>query len=288
MIDIRKLLEAGHAALAASRDPGDPAAYRVGSSGAVCTDGQIRGVCPRVAVLRNLGIEEQPDLGTRIMWSNGEASEWNWDRVLTAAGAEFDMQREVTWMIDDIKVTGHPDLIIKQEGQEYGVELKSVFSYNTAASVFLDDRPKNENVIQALAYSTALGLPWSLVYTNPSYWKVPFYDKKKTDLKSIPPFYRIYELQWSEAGTAQYRSEGGEWVDTLITQDSIRQYYQLLNEMQAQQELGPRPTAHYIDGTDEKWGGSACTFCPFAKACDHWDNNKDYGAWIELCKTATE
>lgn len=287
-INIRKMLEDGHANRAANRDPGDPNAYRVGSSGAVCTDGQIRGVCPRVALLRSLGVEEKPSLATRNMWLHGEASEWVWEQVLTAAGVEFDMQREVTWMIGDIKVTGHPDLVVKQEGQEYGIELKGVFSYNTASAVFLDNRPKNENVIQALAYSLALNLPWSLVYTSPSYWSVPFWDKKKTTLKSLPPFYKIFDLRWDENDAAQYKSEDGEWVTTLVTKEGIREYYQLLHEMKTKKELGPRPTAHYIDGTEEKWGGDACTFCPFKKACDHWDSNKDYDVWLEMCKAAVE
>ena len=285
MIDIRSILVAGRDALRKQHD--DKSAgnnnYRVGSSGAVCSDGEIRGICPRIALLRRLGIEEPPSLGTQVMWGHGEASEWDWERVLTASGAEFDMQRDISWDIDGHTVTGHPDVIVKQDGQEYGIELKGVFSYNTAAMVLLDKRPKNENIVQSLCYSLATGLPWYLVYTSPSFWKVPFYDKKKTELKSLPPFYQIFTLEWRD-DTAWYKHEDGEWTKTLITKESLRDYYRMLAEMEQTKKLGPRPTAGYVDGTDPKFGNDACFFCPMKDACDRFDMNGRYDEWLDMTK----
>lgn len=286
MIDIRKILLAGRQELRRQHDEKNEGNtnYRIGSSGAICKDNQIRGVCLRIALLRQLKLEEQPSLGTQIMWAAGETNEMDWERVLTAAGVQFDMQRDIVWEIaPGVTVSGHPDVIIKDGDQEYGVELKGIFSYNTAASVYLDKRPKCSNVIQAMAYSAATGLPWMLAYTSPSYWKVPFYDKKRTDLKSLPPFYQLFTLEWRD-DTVWYKHEDGEWVETLVTRQGIEDYYKMLAEMQQTKKLGPRPTAHYIDGTDEKWGGDACVFCPFASACTAYDGSRDYDAWLGMVK----
>lgn len=287
-IDIRQLLIKGRETLGKQHETESQANpnYRVGSSGAVCKDNQIRGVCPRIAMLRQMKIEEKPSLGTRVMWGAGVALEDDWAKVLTASGAKFDMQRDIVWEIaEGITVTGHPDVIIEQDGQEYGLELKGCFSYNTAAMVYLEHRPKSENIVQALCYGLATGLPWYLVYTSPSFWKVPFYDKKKTDLKSLPPFYQIFTLEW-RGDTAWYKhEEETEWVETLVTKQGIEDYYRLLHEMQQKKVLGPRPTAEYVNGDTPQFGNDACFFCPLKEACDALDlGMADFDVWLNMVK----
>jgi len=286
-MNLRTILEAGHKAQSeakAAKEVEKRGKLRVGSAGAVCSDGEIRGTCHRVALLRKLGIEETPGLHTRIMWGIGEVSEINAERVLTAAGLTVDMQQSLKLPVGDEFVHGTPDVITEIEGQKYGIELKSIFSYNTAALVYLDRKPKNENLIQALTYGMAANLPWMLVYTNPNYFSVPFYDKKKTQLKSLIPFYAIFYTKWVN-DVAYYRHEDEpEWTETFITKDGIQDYFLMVSEMEQKKELGPRYVDSYVNGDPSKWG-DACKFCPFSAACNDWDNNKNFDDWIDNCKS---
>jgi hypothetical protein len=282
-MDLRAILEAGHAAQAAAKaevEKDKRGTLRVGSVGAVCTDNQIRGVCHRVALLRKLGVEEEAGLGTRIMWAAGEVSEISMERVLTAAGHTVDMQYPVTLEVTpEIKVSGHPDVIV--DGK-FGLELKGVFGYSTAALVYLDHKPKNENLIQAATYSMAAGLPWALVYTSPSYWSVPFYDKKKTELKSLPPFYAVFYLEWRDQELWYRHEDETEWVKTLVTKQGIKDFYVLVSEMDTAKELGPRVVDSYLNGDPSKWN-DPCKFCPWSSACDKYDMDKDFDTWLQTC-----
>lgn len=287
-MNLRKLLEAGHEAQGAAKaikEKENAGKLRIGSVGAVCADGEIRGVCHRVALLRKLGIEEKAGLHTKIMWNSGELSEINIERLLTAAGLTPTTQDSVTLPVtEEVSVSGHPDMLVEVEGVKYGIELKAIFSYNTASLVYLDKKPKNENLIQAAAYSMAADRPWILLYTNPNYFSVPFYDKKKTQEKSLKPFYAIFYLRW-ENDFLWYRHEDEEWTETVVTKEGIREYYQLVSEMEVQEDLGPRVVDSYVNGDKSKYG-DPCKFCFASAACNDWDNNKNFADWKENCKSA--
>lgn len=287
-MNLRELLVKGHEAQGiakAEKEEANRGKLRIGSVGAICTDNEIRGVCHRIALLRKLGIEEKAGLHTKVMWNHGETSEINVERVLTAAGLTPSTQDAVTLAVtDEISVTGHPDMLVEVEGVKYGIELKAIFSYNTAALVYLDKKPKNENLIQAATYSMAADRPWILLYSNPNYLSVPFYDKKKTQEKSLKPFYAIFYLEW-RGETLWYRHEDEQWTETLVSRQGILDYYGLVAEMETKQDLGPRVVDSYVNGDPSKWG-DACKFCVFSSACGDWDNNKNYPDWIENCKSA--
>lgn len=282
-MNLRAIIEAGHvtqAAAKAEKEKEKAGLLRIGSAGAVCSDGQLRGVCPRIALLRRKGIEKQAGLHTRIMWNHGETSEINAQQVIAASGIASVLEPlKVVLNVGSAEVHGSPDLAIDFEGKTFGVELKCVFSANTAILVSLDRKPKNENLIQALAYQQATGLPWVLMYSNPNYFK-GYHNKKYV---SIEPFYSIFYLKW-EDGVAYYRHEfEDEWVKTLITEQSVADFYNLVDEMDRTKDLPPPPTGHYVDGTAAKYP-DPCGLCDFRAACADWDMNQDYDRWLEKCK----
>lgn len=290
MIDIRSILVAGHNALAAEKGAIEQASSghpRVGSSGCVGTDADVYGTCQRKALARSLGIELPQSLATDVMWKAGEANEWHWDRILSR-GLPADLKQlprpYVEAVIEGVplSVLGHPDVVLGDaDGKPVlGLELKGIYGATTAISVFFEHTPKNENLIQAAAYSHFMKLPWVLCYTSASYVPTGF-DKKKYGVSSIKPFYRIFYMEWRD-DVLWYRDETQiAWVKTVVTSKGIEDYYKLLVEMQQSQDLGPRPSSHYVNGEPHKWGReSMCGLCEFKSACDAYDGDKDYGEWL--------
>jgi hypothetical protein len=295
-MDIRKLLEAGHAALAADKAESEKSKAghpRVGSAGIVVGD-EVFGTCHRKTLARSLGIEGKPELYTDIMWKAGEANEWHWERILGKAGANITKpdQSAVRRQIEGVPLDllGTPDVVLVDDGStagRFGLELKGIFGYSTAALVYFECTPKNDNLIQAATYSWALGLPWALCYTSSTYMPVNFYDQKKYGgIKSIKPFYRIFYMEWRDE-TLWYRDETQQdWVRTNITPKAIQDYYRLIEVMKAGQDLGPRVTTNYVNGKDDKWGPhGACGLCELARACDKYELDYDYAGWVQHIKT---
>lgn len=294
MIDVRKLLEAGHAAQAAAKAEKEKALAghpRIGSVGAVTADGKVYGVCHRKALARSLGVEEAVETPTRIMWQNGQAFEDMWTELLEASGTPLWVQRhdeqEVRAKIPGVvlEVLGHPDIVLSEVGPPLmpvlGIEHKGVFSYGTASLVWFENRPKNENLIQAAAYSHFLNLPYELWYTSASYFSIPIYDKKKYGGGSIAPFYRGFKVEW-RGDELWYTPEVGDSVKTPVTWQGIEDYFRLVHtDMQKDRELGPRVSSDYLDGTPNKWGAdSDCKFCCFAPACAEYETEPDFSKWL--------
>lgn len=244
------------------------------------------GTCSRKALLRALGVDKQVELHTDIMFkAGGEANEWHWERLLKEAGVDFIRGNDtpVTLRVRglEVPVSGRPDIILMENKVPSRVlELKGVFSFNTAALV-TKGRPKNDNLLQAAAYSLALEVPADLCYTSASFVNVPGYAMKEYG-KSLKPFYKVFNLEWGE--TLRYKdTEGGEWVDTKVTKESIYDYYRLVDEMRRERTLGPRVSADYLDGTPHKFGEAAdCKYCDFSHACERYDSNQDFNEWLQL------
>ena len=300
MLDIRQLLKAGHTALAKehAESSADKAGHpRVGSSGIVAADGEVYGTCHRKALARSLSIESPQTLGTDIMWKAGEANEWHWERVLGRGYKDGIVLRHsdvpVRASIPGVKleVLGHPDNVLADMNRKpiMGLELKGLFGDSTVVSVNFEGVPKNENLIQAATYSYFLQIPYALCYTRASWTTLNFYDQKKYGVKSVPPFYRLFYMEWRD-DVLWYRDERKEeWVKTLITPQAITDYYRLVEEMKEKRELGPRVTTNYVHGKPDRWGPhGACGLCEFKSACDAYDKNQDYSEWLESITALTK
>ncbi len=292
-MDIRKLLKAGHAALSAEHNSAsaDKAGHpRIGSAGIVTPEGEVYGTCHRKALARSLGIEAPQDLSTDIMWKAGESNEWHWERILGRGYTEGKILKHSDVPVRasipgvPLDVLGHPDVILGDVvgNPIMGLELKGIFGSSTAVSVELEGVPKNDNLIQAAAYSYFLQLPYALCYTSSAWVPVHVFDQKKYGLKNILPFYRIFYMEWRD-DVLHYRDERSDiWVKTIITPQGIQDYYRLIEEMKAKKVLGPRPITNYVHGGKDKWGpNGSCGLCEFKVACGFYDVTSDYDDWID-------
>lgn len=297
-MNLRKLLEDGHANLAAAKDEAEQenkGSYRIGTSGCVA-DGEVYGTCHRKALARALGKESYPGTGTAIMWAAGERLEDTLTMVLEASGYKGKVLRHADVLVKaeagGKPLMGHPDIVLADESGKpiLGIESKGVFGTTTAVSAFLERRPKNANLIQAAAYSLFLGIPYVLLYTNPSWFKPHFSEQKKYGVSNIKPFYSLFFIEWRDDRVWYRHESSDEWVSTGVTRQGIMDYYQLVTEMQVKRELGPRVSSDYVNGEANKWGAEGdCKFCEHNKACERFDIDGDYDNWINsLDNTGTE
>jgi hypothetical protein len=295
MLNVRKLLEAGYEALAkahAEKEKKVKGHPRVGSIGCVA-NGEVYGVCHRIAHARQLGLEVPPEQHTEIMWKAGEAVEHTWQRLLEASGFKGTVlsQDEVNHKIEGVPlaVLGHPDLKLLEDesGEQLGIELKGIFGSSTAVQVFFECRPKNENLIQSAAYAYFLGIPYELWYTSSSWISLAPWDKKTYGVSNIKPFHRGFKLEWRDDVLFYKDETQEEWVETCVSVEGILEYYRLVEEMKTG-DLGPRVNATYINGKPNKWGEQAnCGLCEFKASCDQYDGDKDYQAWLDSIRLLT-
>ena len=287
-MDLMRILADGHAALDAAKTASEKekvGTLRAGSAGAVVGD-KVYGECHRKALARHLGVDGERDLPTKLMFAAGETNEDSWMKVLAAGYAGGIIKREseipVTFEVDGVKVTGRPDIVLCDASgtPEFGIELKGIFSVNTARDVGLVGKPKIENLIQAAVYMRELNVPYALAYTSRCYWKLDFNDRRKfpeAKYGTVRHFYKVFYMRW-QGEVLEYRAEDqNDWTATPVTKQSLTDYYKLIVEMKATKQLGPRPATTDFEGGEAKWGGP-CTYCDFKKSCDQHET--DYDQWL--------
>ena len=286
-MDIRKLLTKGQAAqnaVHAAKEVTKRGNLRGGSTGCVGTDGKIYGECHRVALARSLGVDKAVDDERHIMFDAGMRAEDSWADKLAAAGAVFKREEEipVVMEIGGKKVTGRPDIVLGHYDDatfvaDYGLELKGIYSASSAVRVAYEGIPDPKHLAQAGFYSLALGVDYSICYTNPSVIEVPYWAQKKFGAaKKIQPFYRIFSMTWKD-DTLLYKDEDTtDWIETVYTKQGIKDFFALVGELESTKTLGPRPEGGYATGT--KLPYDKCQYCPFSKSCDNHEDN--YDAWL--------
>jgi hypothetical protein len=314
-VNIRKLLEQGQAkqdADHAEQELLKAGNLRGGSAGVVGTDGKIYGECHRLALARLLGADKDHDSNRAIMFDAGRQAEESWAAKLIAAGATILREDEIPikWQVPgtDRFVTGRPDIVIgtseireigalaetgpgewtadtvEEFTPNFGLELKGIYSASSAVRVELEGIPDPKHLAQAGFYSMALDVPYAICYTNPSVVEIPYWAQKRFPGrgKKLQPFYRIFYLRWNESDQLEYRDEqNDEWVQTVYTKQGIADYYSLIVEMEAKQELGPRPEGGYADGRPMPF--EKCNYCPLKAACDKHEDS--YADWLAAIRT---
>lgn len=318
---------------------------RAGNAGAFVA-GEIYGKCHRLSLLRYLGVQAEADTNRALMFQAGRTNEDSWIEVLKAGWDGPILQEEeipVSWETKaGTKVTGRPDIVLcKEEPDSFivdqafrdsfsemdphrpnigdviealpkkvpvkGLELKLVSSFWTMITVLTAKEPKVEHVIQAIHYSSQLGIPFELWYTSRVDWAISGWTNKfftaaakwvasalgynpvlfgKKGPKKVMPFYQGFELD-VDADLVYYRPVGTEgWIATTITVQGIRDYYELIDDMRINQHTGPRPSGKKLDGRwQEGWHPCDPEYCPFSATCDKWE--KDYPNWVAEAKKIT-
>lgn len=300
-LDIVKVLTDGQNVQANQRTL-SPGIVRGGSAGALI-DGQVFGNCHRKSWLRYNGIETPLETTIELMTNQGEKNEDIWLEELRDGLPEHLEVRDqdsvecvwsFPWKVGRkyAKGSGSVDLSIWEKETNTpvrGLELKNLSSVSTVKSVHYELQPKTDHLIQAANYSLRMGdqylggkpLPYQLVYSNRSIWHIfAMSEKVKAAVldkgwdvewrwgkpMSVKPFHRVYNLDWDVDGTLRYWTPGLEsWVSTKITRESIDNYYEVVSsKIDAQNNLGPRPSANHVDGSKSY---SPCNYCDFSEIC---------------------
>lgn len=295
-LDMERLLLLAEARIR-ERDKAERAAdvgtgLRGGNSGCVTDAGEILGKCPRLTLLRYLGIEEdKADTSTTIMFAGGRLNEVYWENLLKEVtdilADEYQVGQTlvepkglVSWSVTDgdgkeYPVTGTPDLVFSALDNTplAGGELKKVSSRFRANRVAVKGQIDSGHFIQAAHYSWALGkIPWVISYTS--------FDSHDTYGKpvKIPPQRWHFYLSW-DGDTACYTYQG-ETFRTSVTGEGIRNYYTLVAEMLRTKQLGPRPGNTHVSGEGEDF--PHCSNCWLKDFCDNYEH--DYETWLSRVK----
>lgn len=279
---------------------------RAGNSGIQFTDGDFAASCPRIAHLRQLGIEvEIPDDSTLIMFQVGTANEQLVydDLVHTSVPGEVILRETeipIEWFTSNgTKVTGRPDMVIcinkpDVEGTAKpvpvtGLELKSVASVWTTRSVLIEGEPKLAHLAQAGHYSWKLGrIPFKLIYKQYAIQSIPMFGMKyfpkegqpgsehceydpKGQPKSVRPFEVVYDLEFNgttlEGETMlRFRLEGTTQWTDTVV--TIESIERYYEFISRMPETGNLGTVPLtMNYLGEEKGYSNCNYCPLAKVC---------------------
>jgi hypothetical protein len=276
----------------------------------------VFGACHRKALARFLGHETPVNPDSQIFFDAGIANEYIWEvrfRQALAHNPEYkDLQIKleeecpVVWhTADGVPVTGRPDLMLWTKGDDptpvVGYELKNIGAVKSAVSKYVEDKPAIDNLVQAAHYSLEHDCPFVLVYSYRGrgfvgglgawiarkHGKVhmlkehpqnPYPSgKARPSEYSIEPYtIKEFRLGW-ENGNLYYLKENDERVDTPITADGIRRYYNAITEMRDNKDLFVRVSRLQLDGTPMPW--DPCMNCELKEACDQFEN--DYDSWLD-------
>lgn len=280
--------------------------WRVGSGGVFATiegKDQVIGTCPRKAIARSMGIEEDIEQDKFHMFAAGIANEDVFcDRLGKCLPAGYVLKREeeipISWTTKaGTVVSGRPDVVVcTTEGTPVvGVELKMVCSLWTARDVAFLHTPKSSAVIQAAHYADKLDVPYELWYTSPVNFTVPdwasrknFFDmtspylelNEKGNIKHVRPFQVGYDITFN-GGACYYAVKGeSEWRPTIITKQNSAKFFDLLDSLVSMKRLGPRPSTYDCYG--EKQTFDPCSYCSFVGACDKYEASWD--AWFSAVR----
>ena len=164
-----------------------------------------------------------------------------------------------------------------------------------SVSHFMGGTPKAEPAVQSAHYSWQHNLPWVLAYISRSYWPLFMYGDARftadhrcilwneTGTKRLVagPFMTLYDCVWETP--EQFTIEG---QDTVLTQASIKRYYEYLAEC-FEKKIVPAPSGlgsfDIFGGKVPKKDNRSEQYYDFAEA-DH----SSFDSWVADCKVIAE
>lgn len=295
-------------------EAGKAGTLRAGNTGVMTGKGEVVGACHRKTYLRMKGISgyDPVTFSKSLMFSAGVNNEDLWVEILEAAQEQgLVIRREadipIKWDCDGIEVTGRPDVVLGTETDSVftpsiGLELKLVSSLWTARDVLFKGKPKVVHLMQAGHYAYQLGIPFELWYSCRTNFAITDYSEsrffasknfpkqgqtlskycsynEKGQILNIEPFIHGYQIRWNNKEQLEYRAVNEEkWVQTFITWNGIRSYYEYIARMEKDDTLGPRPTNKEADGTDGGFDLCDARYCPLSYVCDNHES-RGLKAW---------
>lgn len=219
--------------------------------------------CPRFAVGRMLGIEQQR-MDFNPVFRLGHIFEENF------CGTNGEREVEVVHEFDNITFMGHADFVTLNRVYE----LKSVSSINVERDLRLRHKYKFANLVQLVTYMMFLDkTEGRLVYGDytgvVTYDKLKFYTEEEVNaLANYDPVY--YEFDVEIRNDTEVFVEGIKTLDTT----SIIRYIHNIARVFHSGELPPHPAQ-----ADDK-GADVCFFCPYKDLC--WDDSSSINSRDEF------
>lgn len=228
--------------------------------------------CPRVALLRRIGIQPKPDVTSILSWAYGRAWEEQvklfLDNAVDSGFAhiEYCEEEDAQVTVEDngeVYFSLRPDLLIKYMGEIAIVEIKSAQSGGTAAQVFQQEQPKLGAVLQwataSMLHKAKTG--WTL------YGMMHFTDNYDYSTKQRSKFKPCFKTHFCEIKNETVFVNGKE---TLVEIDSIITGLHMLIEFYKMKQMPPmRPVQSDIFGKRFKY--DLCQYCDFSSVCLQFD-----------------
>lgn len=285
---------------------------RAGNSGTLLADGTTLGKCPRLSLLRALGVDYQIALNKQPMLAGGVANEDILSAELALSWNGLIKREEeipIRWeAYPNIFVTGRPDVVLcDKEGKPVqGVECKAPSSMWTAIAVHLKRIPKSDHLIQAAHYSMILDIPFTLLYTSRVNWALQgnqgskdepwktwkgveytVYNDKKTGQPAVrtvtlSPFDAAYELKWEGNDLYVKHFMDKDFTKTLISKDGIHNYYAYVGSCMANRTIPTRPSKVNVFGKIE-YNPCDKKYCPYTDICESGDK-EGFDSWLDRAK----
>lgn len=307
MLDYMALLKEGREVQRKAHEEGEKKKLgnlRGGSVGILLEDDTL-GTCHRVAHLRQIGIQTPSEPETHNMFALGRSNEDIISQELLDAGVKIKRESEipVTVELDDgTKITGSPDIVIMDDSGSTPIcvlELKSASARGSSVGYHYKLKPKNVHLMQLGFYMLGLGVDdGKLHYCSRVKWNIP--KKMPSSVQEvmrkgwdaveqyggcqIQPFDRVYDVWFDDDGLLNWSTpdKGGKLKSktTVISADTIMDYYEYVNSIKETKELGNRPL---------KDGYSACDYCKLNVQCDRYEEeHNSYDVWLDEVKLEIE
>jgi hypothetical protein len=287
--------------------------YRGGSSGCLTADGKYIGTCPRLAMLRYLGAQEDHDFGTHMIFESGIGHENYVIKLLlgnpkVAKIEVFELDSyilepdpRITLLPESlviekngITVSGRPDFIVTMDdGYKFAIETKAVVSEKKAIKCTYS--PFMSAICQSTLYRDMTGLDYFILYgVYSSFGK--FYFKWEVEKGKVPsasmysslerrnfpsgtyikPASDMYEykVMLDEGNRVHIKSHTGEIIETPVTTEGVWNYYFSLDNHVKCGTIPDKITDMEINGKPD-W--SSCKYCIFADECKLYDKGSISG-----------
>jgi hypothetical protein len=257
---------------------------RGGSVGCMMPTGETVGQCPRSVLARYLGYSFEAGPSSLLYFENGFANEDIWAKHMDNLYVPWirDEKCELVYDIEHegetVQVSGSPDqLIYPGQALATGAEHKMICSASTAEAAQLKGQPKDEHLIQAAHYCSALQVPYAVVYSNLNVHIANYYTKKRypdyfpaKGVPKIQPAITEFPLDIEE-GKVYYWS-GDTRRETIVTVGGILDFYRMVIEATQRKDLKWFRRGNF-DIHGEQYPFDLEAYCDTCRAApsDDWD-----------------
>ena len=225
--------------------------------------------CLRMVLLRDKGIQSEPDARSKKVFAIGYLNEDLFERDYLSSTPDVVKEMEVqVGLSDSVDFVGHIDIAVP--GLLY--ELKSCTSDNTYKKVFIEGKYKKENLIQLATYLLMTETPEGyLCYTSYTD-KIQYKSLDKVNEADIPQLAEESEREtvfihvtFSEDGKVLVNdADSGIKVENIISFQEAA-----INVLENDIVYPDRPEP--FDSNDRF---TACSSCPLNTVCSTWEKKR--------------